>query len=141
MTLQLLPDAERMLSAYLRSSSELALLVEDRVYTAVPANPVFPLVRLTRTGGPPPTELYWIDGPMIQVDAWGGTKAQTRQAAETCRGLIYALRGTVQGDTVISAVKGGGLQYLPDDSYEPAKPRYLFVVSLVTHPQPAAPVG
>lgn len=130
----ILPDAERMVSAYLRDQADLTALVADRVYTAVPANPVFPLVRLTRTGGAPPTELYWIDNPMIQFDIWGGTKAQARQVAETVRALVYRLRG-VQGDTVVSMVKGGGLQYLPDDTYEPARPRYLFTVTIATHPQ------
>ena len=42
-------DAERLVSAWLREQEEITDLVESRVYTELPRQSTFPLIRLTQS--------------------------------------------------------------------------------------------
>lgn len=131
-----LPDVERLAATWLRNVADVRAIVDSRVYTAVPNAPTFPLVRLTRIGGEPVmSRPLHLDEAWVQVDCWGGPKATTRLLAETCRGA-FALEAFVgpHDDGVVSGVTFGSFQYLPDDSYEPAKPRYWFTLHIFVHP-------
>lgn len=135
-TITLLPDVERLAATWLRNLSDVRAIVGDRVYGAIPAAPTFPLVRLTRIGGEPVlSRPLHLDRAHLQVDCWGGGKAMSRLLAETCRGAFAheAFIGP-HDDGVVSGVVFGAFAYLPDDSYEPAKPRHFFTVTIYVHP-------
>lgn len=135
MSVTLLPDIERILSTYLRSRSEVTALVSTRVYTEIPKDPTFPLVRLTRVGGSPVTSTpLWVDEPLVQFDVWGGPKVLAREIAETIRSVLAEARLTAHADASIDDVTFGAFQWLPDDTYEPAKPRYSFDALITVHP-------
>lgn len=135
MTITLLPDVEKVISAYLRSRAEVAALVEGRVYTEIPKMPVFPLVRLMRVGGEPlTTRPLYIDQALLQIDAFGGPKALARQIAETCRHVLSEAHLTSHSGASVDNVEFGSFQWLPDPTFEPAKPRYSFDVSVTIHP-------
>lgn len=145
MPLALMPNAEALVSAFLRDQPEVAAIVDDRVYTAIPLleqnEPEwrFPLVRVVRYGGAPLFSYpLWADRPTLQLDAFGGPKAQAFTLAETCRAALSArVIGKHDEYGVVSDVEFGGMSYVPDDSFASARPRYLFSLTLTAHPIPA----
>lgn len=131
----MLVDAERLVSAYLRDRDEIAALVADRVYTAIPANPTWPLVRLTRIGGAPVfNRPLHLDRALIQCDVFGGPKATAHEIAETCRAALTDLPSAYSALGVVTDVQFGTFAYLPDAAYTPARPRYVFDVAVYLHP-------
>jgi hypothetical protein len=129
-------DAERLLSAYLRAWPAVTAIVGDRVYTDLPSRATFPLIRLTQLGGRP---LYsnplYIDEAFIQIDAYGGPKVIARQIVDVVREALVTSQFITKHDTgTVSNVVFGELAYIPDDTYDPAKPRYTAEVSILTHP-------
>lgn len=129
-------DAERLVSSYLRDRSEITDIVGDRVYTDMPKLAVFPLVRITLLGGSPRYSYpLWLDEAFLQLDAYGGPKALARQLVDHLREALvdteFAVRHTAG---VITGVRFGELMYLPDDLYDPPKPRYVAEVSVFSHP-------
>jgi hypothetical protein len=137
--LLLLPDAEAVVSAFLRSRESVEELVGDHVWTELPAKRKevaewrFPGVRVTRIGGVPVMSRPLVaDRPLLQFDIWGGPKSLTRRIAETCRAELALIGEADLGDGVNARTPDiGALAYLPDDDFTPAKPRYTFDVSIL----------
>lgn len=136
MSAALLPDAERILTGFLVGAPEVAALVADRVFATLPAAPVFPALRLTRWGGiPNPGAPLWLDNADVQVDAWADTKAEARTLAETVRAVLADRLVGDYGDLgVVARVAFGLLAYRPDPEFAPARPRYVFDLTVTGHP-------
>ena len=134
MTVHVLPDIEKMVISWALDTPEINTMLDGRVYGAVPANPTFPLTRVIRIGGEPTSRLLWLDNALLQVDVWGGPKATVRLVAETIRAHAAAELAGQHDDGMVTAVAVGGLTWLPDASYDPAKPRYTFDLSVTYHP-------
>jgi len=136
---KILPDAERILSSYLRSRSEITALVDQRVYTELPkkkTDRVFPLVRVSRIGGGPTTSPNFLDRALVSFDAFGGTKYQARELAATISFVLDEIAGYTIHDGYSTGSSPGSYRYLPDDSFEPAKPRYLLDAVVFLRPTP-----
>lgn len=147
MTLTRLPNAELLLSRFLLADPDVvASPLGSDTYTEIPAGfTSWPAARLTRVGGTPLFDVpLVIDEPRIQVDVWGGPKSITCDIAETIRAALAApgrLPFTVPGAGTLSCVVTfGTLRYLPDTTWDPARPRYLFDVVVQTRAAPV-PVG
>jgi hypothetical protein len=136
----LLPDAEQVASAFLRRAPRVAALVGDRVYTAFPAQAGgAPLVLVQRVGGEPPFSYPLVaDAAQLQLSTYGGGKKEAHTLAATVRACLHELAGTVQPEGTVAGVTFGFFQYLPDETYRPARPRYVFDVTITTR---AAPVS
>lgn len=138
MSLILGVDTERLMSAYYRAQPEMTSLVGDHVYTELPTHATPPLLRLTLIGGGPVGSLpLWLDESFIQLDAYGGPKVLARQIIDTARALLWSgpFVGVHSGLGVVTGVEFTELSYIPDDGYEPARPRYIATVSVYTHPE------
>jgi hypothetical protein len=146
----LIPDAEQLVSNYLRATAEVYDLVgvdgdgNKRIYTVIPNDPTFPLVKVVRIGGGPTTSrpLYH-DRALLQIDAYGGNKkfAHTLSAMVLAALADAAFVGVHETDDeplgVVSGVEFGAVQrWHPDPDYSPAKPRYLSDLAVHTHPVP-----
>lgn len=134
-----LVDVEALVSQYLRSQSEVTAYVGQRVYTVLPDDKTFPLVRLTRVGGVPPmSRPLHIDNARIQIDVFGGSKATTFDTIDAIRQELAKVvdEDPVQPLGVVCGVKFGPLAYLPDESYAPAKPRFTQDVTVTVRPAP-----
>lgn len=129
----ILPDVEQMVIQWALGTPAVNT-VSDRIYSAVPANPTFPLIRVTRIGGLPTSRLLWLDQASLQVDVWGGAKATARLVAETMRAHMSADLVGPHNPGSVTAVEVGGLTWLPDADYTPAKPRYTFDAAVYYHP-------
>lgn len=132
-------DVERLLSAFLRSRDEITDLVEQRVYTDLPRQAVFPLLRLTLIGGAPVfSRPLYLDESYVQLDCYGGPKVMARQIADVARELMVGpFIGAHSFDSVsgvISDVRFGAMHYAPDDVFDPPKPRYIVDTHVYSHP-------
>lgn len=133
--LVILPNMEALLSQFLRDQPEIVDLVDDRVYTALPEGVTFPAVRVTQiTDRKITTRPLWVAAFVMQVEAFGGSKAQAWTLAATCEGLMAARLVGVHAGGVVAGVDPGGLEDLPDDEYEPARPRFLFTSTVTARP-------
>lgn len=135
MTVVLLPEVEGLVRTFLEGRTEMVALVGSRVYTALPKDVVFPAVRVTQFDDIKITQRpLWVVRSSMQVEAWGGTKAQAFTAAATAQAcLADGLEGVhVRG--VVTGVTFGAMRDLPDVAYSPAKPRWLFTAYVTSHP-------
>lgn len=129
-------DVERLLSSWLRARDDIIAIVEDRVVTEVPNRAVFPFLKVTQIAGEPVfSRPLYLDEAYIQIDAYGGPKAQARLLIDTTRAaLAEEFLGDHPGVGVVTNVRFGDLSYIPDDGYEPPKPRWLTTLTVHTHP-------
>ncbi|HEY7621685.1 MAG TPA: hypothetical protein VH834_18035 [Solirubrobacteraceae bacterium] len=130
--LALIPDAERLVSAYLRERPRMQALVGERIYTAFPAQAgEGALLLIQRVGGEPPlSHPLVVDAAELQLDAYGGPKVLAYELAATARAELAVLEGQVRPEGNVSAVRFGALRWLPDDTYDQPRPRYLLDVTL-----------
>lgn len=136
----LLPDAERLLSGWLRDQDEIISLVGDHVYTILPGNlpSKAPFVRITRVGSPPPhNHPLWIDHARLTIEAWGPRQQVSWQVAATVQAVMA--QGDLVGrhdEGVVSGIQWGSLTDDPDPTYDPPMPRHILDATLITHPDP-----
>lgn len=135
MTVILLPDVEALVSRFLRDQEEISDLVDDRVYTAVPEKPTFPLLLVRRVSGAAVTSRpLHVDAAVLQLDAYGGSKSDARELAETARAVLAARLAGTHDLGVVSGVRFGAMSWLPDVDYSPARPRYVADATVTVHP-------
>lgn len=137
-TLELLPDTERIISAFLRADDNVIELAGERVYTAMPgqSSKDDTLVLLRRVGGGPPfSQPLVFEACELQVDVYGGPKAAAHALARTVQAALAELRGVLTEEVidvgpvivaVISGVSLGAFRYVPDEVWQPPRPRYVF---------------
>lgn len=126
-TLTIPSDAERLVSQFLRQDPDVAAVLGDRVYTIMPQHPEWPLARLTLWGGAPVVERPLVlQNARIQIDVWGDRKKQAHDAAQLVRAvLVDRLPWGNSTDGWLVRSLASGLRYFPDDSFDPARPRYV----------------
>jgi len=131
--LSVMPDDELAVLQYLRGIPEVvALIPSDRITTEMPPSPVYPLALVQRAGG----QGIWpaLDEPAVQVDIFGGTKAQCKRAMQTFRAAILAIANDVVPEAVLSsAYEEVGPQWLPDTIPVPPVPRYTARFRILLH--------
>lgn len=135
-----LPDAELLLVDFLLEQEEIvdAIPHDDhvaRVYTVLPSKPTWPLLRVTRVAGAPVVlRPLVLDNAIIQVEAYGGTKKAAHDLIELVRALVAERVDGVHDAGVVTAYGFGSLSYMPDNSYEPTRARYVADVQLWLRP-------
>lgn len=129
------PNAENLASKFCRTDSVItATPLGQQTYTDLPGqHNTWPACRVTRIGGTPRGgSRPYADGPIIQFDVWGGPKTVAYDIATTIIDQLAA-RSPWQGPSgTLSVVAIGGIRYLPDTTFDPARPRYLFDVEFIT---------
>lgn len=122
----LFPDAAKVVIDYLADE------FDDRDETAVVVGAVpnprpNKFVRVMRTGGPRINPV--VDRPLITVEAWADDPDVAGQLARLSRGLIHAMRGTVQGGVTCYRIdEAAGPADLPDP--DSAQSRVTFLVAI-----------
>jgi hypothetical protein len=133
-------DVEAMMTRFLRGQSEVAALVEDRVYTDLPHKRIYPMVRLQRTGGAslikrPPN---WLTSTEITIDFFGGNHKAAQSLMATCLDVITNRLPGAQPEGVVTIVRDEEITYSPDEeSVEEAghgRPRFQARLNVVSHP-------
>lgn len=134
MVLRLLPDAELVAVEWLRNTADVTALVADRVYTAVPPEPSWPLIRVLRVGGTPVVATH-LDVARLQIDCWATDKQAAHLVARTVQAALHELPGT-HPTAVVTAVEDGTMSWNPDDDYHLAGYTADYLIYL--HPIPGA---
>jgi hypothetical protein len=135
---QILPDAEKIISAGLRLDATLAGLLGGRIYGALPKRDrVYPLCRLARIGGGPTGIPVHLDRVLMQFDIWGGSKAEARVAASTLQAVLVGLVGYTTAGGYISGASPGAMRYIPDETFTPERPRYIVDATVYVRSTPA----
>jgi hypothetical protein len=115
------PDAEQLLIDYLSP------ILAVPVGTKAPGNSN-EFVKVIRTGGPRATPVS--DRPQITVEAYSTRGSTAWALVEKARMALFALAGTVLGDTSIKDVaEFGGPANLPDPIF-PSLTRYTFTLAV-----------
>lgn len=137
----LAPDIEKLISAFLRATPEVAAFCDDRVYADPPAaKRAYPLVLVQRAGGGPVlTAPAWLDQAIVHLWCLGGRHTEAeRLAATCCAALAQRLRGAWPGHAaVVTKVAVTDFGYDPDPDAEitgTARPRYRVSVTVTSHP-------
>lgn len=135
MTVSLLPDAERVVTTFLRAQSEVTSLVSTRVWTEISSNPTIPFLRVRRVSGAPAFNYpLYLDQPLIQIEGYASNKATARAVTETARACLAArLVGTQAAGGVVAKVSFGAMSWLPDEDFTPPQPRYIADVTVHLH--------
>ena len=106
--LVILPDWLAAMSEWLRDQPEVVDLVDDRVYTVMPRQKVFPLVVVTQVTDPAATTFaHWAVRALFQFDVWGGPQSATWTIAETIRALLSQRFAGNAWDLTAGAVVAG----------------------------------
>lgn len=130
--ISLTPDIEAAIAAHLRTAAITGL--GERVYSELPATPVYPLATIARIGGIPAVRQR-LDAPNIQIDVWADTKDQAFDLAAICRAEILALEGEtliLPSFVFVTGVDDAlGMVWLPDDLT--GRARYLFAMTIYAH--------
>lgn len=128
-------DAEQLLSVWLRANEDVTELVADRIYTELPRDKMWPAVRITRYDGravhPRPR---WLEEVNLQVEVFGGRKTEAYDIADTIAQLVADELVGGHDLGVVTWVGEIGNRYLPDDTFRPAKPRYILDFPVRTRP-------
>lgn len=132
----MLPDAELLVTTFLRQDAAVQAVVGDNIYTELPAGfSDWPALRVTRIGGAPAFQPLVLDKPLVQFDVWGGPKRPTLKVAETVREALSE-RTPFHAESIgtLAVERFGTLRYAPDTKYDPARPRWICDAILVTRP-------
>lgn len=133
MPLAVLADAELVAITYLRSVAEVSAIVGTRVFWEIPNAPTWPLLRVTRIGGTASVPRR-LDAARLQLEAWASTKGAATTLARTAQAAMWEARGTHAGAVISGVDDSLGLQWIPDDSSSPPRPRVLWSQILYLHP-------
>jgi hypothetical protein len=126
LALRVLPSVERLVVEYLRASTDVQALVNQRVSTSLPSSPTFPYVTLLLVSGGELARNH-LDVVTLQVDAWG-------VLIRTVRAAMLQMPGVHDGAVVSAVVTLVTPRWNPDDTVEPPKARYTCDMQVVLHP-------
>lgn len=129
------PDVEAVVAVWLRADLGVSHLVDTRVGTQLPASPGWPFVRLVQIGGSV-LRGGWAYRALIDVHAYAATKPAARQTAGECQRALSLLTGIVADAVIPGTDVLTDVRWLPDPSWTPPQPRYVFTVAVTYHPLP-----
>lgn len=138
MTVTLAPDCTELVIGFLADQTEIeAFFSPPRVYSTMPKTKAWPLVLVEQFNDQPVTQSpQWLDRFSLQISAFGGPKKLAFSVAATCRAVLAERLPGPHPTAVVTAVDLSGWRYQPDDTFEPAQPRWLFVAHVTAHPPP-----
>lgn len=140
--IDIMPDTVTAVRSYLLTVDDVTDEVVSRIYYgALPPNPMFPAVRIADITTSEDVRHAWARS-LMQLDVWGSDGAQ-----RDCRGLAAVVAAALvssTGYTTDGWTLGGpdnvtGVSFAPfgtgwDDSFKPARPRYVITAGLIIRP-------
>lgn len=140
MTLTLIPDAEKLVSDYLRDVPEVAAIVGRRVVGKSPGvdGTAEPWVLLRQLGAPsdPRSKVDHLVAFILQLDCYAGADGGQPEAnllGSTVRGALMAMPGETFTGAVVSRVVINGDARIPDVTYETARERRIVTATVWMH--------
>lgn len=125
-----LPDTETLCIEHLKADNALHDLIPARsIAGELPQKATWPFLTVQLTGGNVPVERRLV-GATVQVDAWGGTRAEARKLCATAHASLIEMGGIQPSGAVVTGVQ---TLIAPRKFPEPNRPRYQFEVRLWAH--------
>ena len=149
-TLTLLPDAERLVVAFLLQTDlaseqpdgtpvDVRALIGTRIFTTRPNRPDYPCAVVHRWGGGPQLQRPLDrDEAWLQIDVWGGSKNEARVICSALRAAIAERLVGAWPDGIVSNVRASTDWYSPDDTFDPPRPRWMAQVMVATRARKVA---
>lgn len=132
MAVRLLPSVEILTVAHLRASEDVAVIAGSRIGTELYAGSD-PAVWLTLVSGEERVDNHLV-APLIDVRSYATDKGTADRLARTVHAVLHDMRGShAQG--VVTDIGTVSLPYwMPDEGFEPPRPRYVGSYSITLHP-------
>lgn len=127
-----LADAEKLARDYLVTVPGVTALLGTNISTALPPDPPYPYLTLSRVGGVPSLSGY-LDNPRLEFSSWADTKGAARAVAGAVEAAMVSITGAHPLGVVTGAFESGdGLRWDPDEATN--TPRYRFTFDLYVYP-------
>jgi len=123
------PDAESVITSYLRN--QITPYIGDTIHvgTDVPNPRPEEFIRLIRTGGVVQTQVS--DGPQITLESWAMNEDRAYEIAKYARALVSRLQNDVwNGTTFYRMQEFSGPNSNPDDDSEMARYTWTFIIGM-----------
>lgn len=128
----LLPSTEVLLVEYLRSDPDITSIANTRIGTELYAGKE-PSIWLSYVTGEERVRNHLI-APVVDIRSYGGTKAEAELLSRIAHRSMHALPGT-HAKGVVNGVNTLTLPFwLPDDGFDPVRPRYIGSYQITLHP-------
>lgn len=134
MPLRILPSVEVVAVAHLKASADVQAIAGDRVGTELYAGTT-PAVWLTLVTGEERVRNHLV-APVLDVRSYGGNKATADLLARTVHAVMHDMPGIHPTGIVTHVGLMSGPMWLPDEGFEPPRPRYVGSYVVVLHPLP-----
>lgn len=144
MVIAVMPDAALVVKNYLSSIIPLTAIVHARIRVNV-TDTTWPSIRITELTATEQVERR-LERSLIQVDCWAPPADKDIPnsgpgTARTMASLVWgAFREIANYEYLTWAVAGGadgiGMRYQPDESRDPAIPRYVVTAGVYVRPNP-----
>lgn len=137
------PNGEGLVWKFLSEQAELGTLVGGtgnaaRIYSTLPDGVTFPAMRVHLYDSVNVTQRpLWCWDQYLQLEAWGGSKADAHRILGTAvAAMSQRLIDWTHPDyaAAVTAVRFQGWRDMPDDTYAPARPRWLVTAIVSAHP-------
>lgn len=135
MPVRVLPSIETLVVAYLKASPDVAALVGTRIGTQLYAG-ADPAIWLSLVTGDERFRNHLV-APVLDVRSYGGSKGDADLLARTVHAVMHDMPG-VHASGVVTGVVALTLPFwMPDEGFEPPRPRYIGTYQAVLHPLPS----
>ena len=138
MAIRIQPSSEALAVTYAKAHASLGTLLgaspNTRVATELPPNPVLPFLTISLAAGIEKDPGH-LDEAYLDLSAWALTKTDADLLIRTARAvfmdanLVTHTRGVVSNPRTVLPPR-----WLPDESVNPPKPRYVTTIALTIHP-------
>ena len=137
MAVQVIPDCEAIIIPYLYNHPDLVAL-DARVASQLPATFTRPWVKATQLNARnhPSSPAEHLITYSMQFDCYAGStggQAEANLLSRTVRAVLHALPQATVSGAVVSRVTFTTHMRLPDDSFEPARERYVIDAEVTLH--------
>lgn len=131
-----LPDIIAATVTYLNTVSEVTALVANRIGSRLPADDVWPAVRLDPVPGFAPLE-YRLDTTRTQIQCFATTDLAAMTVARTVRAAVVAMGGWRDpGVICVTDVTTTSPALIQDESREPPISHATFAATVTVRPDP-----
>lgn len=135
------PDFEQLCVQALLADTDVIAIVGQRVGTRTPRDLSDPwvTVRLIDDLPDPKSSALHLTSALVQIDCYAGStrngaQAQASYLARLCRTVLHQLAYQPQATgPVVSKVKPGSIRPMPDETFEPARERYIVELEVTAH--------
>lgn len=135
MAVRLLPSTESLVASYLRASADVTALIGTRIGTELYAGSGAAVWLSLVTGSE--TVRNHLISAVVDVRSYGGSKADADLLARTVHAVMHDMPGVHAGGIVTGVDTLTIPAWLPDEGFEPARPRYLATYSVTAHALPS----